>query len=441
MTLLVRNGRAVDPGSGLDAPVDILLRDGTIAALEPGIGVRADLEIDASGLVAVPGLIDMHVHLREPGFEDKETIRTGSRAAARGGFTTVCCMPNTRPVNDRPSVTASILAEARRSAVVNVFPIAAVTRGQKGLELSDMRALAAAGAVAFSDDGRPVEDEKLMRRALQASLESGKLIIDHCEDLGRSGAGIVHEGPVASRLGLKGIPPDAESRLVARDIRLAEETGARVHIAHLSVAEAAGLVREARERGIPVSAEVTPHHLFLTESSLESGNADFKMNPPLRSAGDAAALLEAVVSGVVDAVATDHAPHTPAEKARGLAQAPFGVIGLETAVSLVLDRLVRTGTITLARFVELLSGAPARLLGLTKKGRLALGADADLTLLDLTAEVVVDSKSFESKSRNTPFQGWRLRGAPVMTIVGGRVVYPFDSPRSVNPHGRPEVLR
>jgi dihydroorotase len=425
VTLLVRNGRVVDPASGLDAALDVLVRDGKFVAVEARLDASAEKTIDASGLVVVPGLIDMHVHLREPGFEEKETIRSGSRAAARGGFTTVCCMPNTRPVNDRPSVTASIVARAERTAVVNVLPIAAVTLGQKGIELVDMAGLAAAGAVAFSDDGRPVEDDEIMRRALRTAHSLGKAVIDHCEELSLSRGGIVHDGKVASRLGLKGIPSDSESKLVARDVRLSEETGAPVHIAHLSVADAVALVREARGRGVRVSAEATPHHLFLTESALEGRDPDFKMNPPLRSAADAAALIAAVATGVIEVIATDHAPHTPSEKAGGLENAPFGVVGLETAVSLVLDRLVRPGTISLSRFAELLSASPARLLGLGNKGRIQVGADADLTLLDLHAEVVVERKTFESKSRNTPFEGWRLRGGPAMTIVGGRVVFTF----------------
>ncbi len=427
MTLLIRNGRVIEPGSGLDRVLDVMIEGGTIAAVEPAIRDRADRTIDASGLVVASGLIDMHVHLREPGEESKETILTGSRAAAKGGFTTVCCMPNTKPVNDTPEITALIVARAERVAVVNVLPIAAVTKGQKGVELTDMAGLAAAGAVAFSDDGRPVDDDRIMRRALETAGSLGKLVIDHCEDLDLSRGGIIHEGAVSSRLGLNGIPSASESRLVDRDIRLSEETGAPVHIAHLSVAESLKAVRQARRRGIKVSAEATPHHLFLTESALEARDPDFKMNPPLRGNADAAALVEGVCSGVIDVIVTDHAPHTPEEKSLGLDQAPFGVVGLETAVSLVLDRLVQPGLISLSRFVDLMSVAPARLLGLRTKGRLDVGADADLTLLDLDADTVVDRERFESKARNTPFNGWRLRGAPVMTIVGGRIVFPFEN--------------
>jgi dihydroorotase len=425
--LLIRNGRVIDPASGRDGGLDVLIVDGRIADVRAGIRAEAARTIDASGLVVAPGFIDMHVHLREPGFEEKETIRTGSRAAARGGFTTVCCMPNTNPVNDSLSVLESIRAEARKSAVVNVLPIAAVTRGLKGAELTDMAALVRAGAVAFSDDGRPVGDALIMRRALEASRSLGTLVIDHCEDKGLSADGNMHEGRYSRLCGLKGIPAAAEEVMVVRDIRLAEMTGARVHIAHLSVKGAVRAVEEAKKRGVQVTAEATPHHLLLTDALLERQDTNFKMNPPLRSAEDVEALVEAVKNGVIDAVATDHAPHTVLEKETAFAKAPFGVVGLETAVPLLLDRLVHGDIISLRRFIELLSTNPARLLGLTNKGRLTVGADADLTLLDLDVETVVDRDKFESKSRNSPFHGWKLKGAAVMTVVGGKVVYPFQA--------------
>ena len=424
--ILLRGGRVVDPSAGLDGPADVLLDGGRIAAVGPRLEAAGARPVDLHGLVVVPGLIDMHVHLREPGDEAKETILTGVRAAVHGGFATVCAMPNTRPVNDRPETTDLILRRAREAGLANVLPIAAITVGSAGLELVDMAALAAAGAAAFSDDGRPVSDDAIMRRALVAAAAVGRLVIDHCEDRSLAGAGAVNEGPVAARLGIRGIPAAAEDAMVARDIRLAEATGTRVHIAHLSTAGAVRLVAEAKSRGVRVSAEATPHHLFLTEEALASGDADLKMNPPLRAASDAAALVEGLRSGVIDVIATDHAPHTAGEKSRGLEAAPFGIVGLETAVPLVLDRLVAAGTITLARAVELLSCGPARLLGLRDKGRVAAGADADLTVLDLERPVTVDKSRFESKGRNTPFEGWTLRGGPVMTIVGGRIVYPFD---------------
>jgi len=423
--LLIRGGRVLDPATGLDAVLDVLVEGGRIAAVGPAAGPPADRTVDAAGLVVVPGLIDLHVHLREPGFEAKETIATGVRAAVRGGFTTVCAMPNTDPVNDRPEVTEYIRAEARRVGLANVLPIAAVTRGSKGEELVDAAALVAAGAVAFSDDGRPVPDSRIMRRAMAAAEAAGAFVVDHCEDRALVEGGALNEGRTAERLGLPGLPAAAEDIMIARDIVLAEATGAPIHIAHLSTAGGVRMVGEAKARRVRITAEATPHHLLLSDEDIGAPDTDFKMNPPLRSRADVAALVEGLRTGVIDAVATDHAPHTAAEKARPFADAPFGIVGLETAVSLILDRLVRPGVITVGRFVELLSAAPARRLGLSSKGRIAAGADADLTLLDLDLAVTVDRSGFESKGRNTPFDGWKLRGGPVMTIVGGRVVYPF----------------
>jgi len=432
--ILFRGGRVVDPSEGLDGLLDVLIDRGRITAVGPRLAAAAERIVDAAGLLIVPGLIDMHVHLREPGFEAKETILTGARAAVRGGFTTVCAMPNTRPVNDRRETTERILAEARRAGLANILPIAAVTLDSAGRELTDMADLVAAGAVAFSDDGRPVPDSRTMRRALEAAAAAGSLIIDHCEDLSLAEGGVINEGRASARLGLPGIPPDSEDIAVSRDIILAEALGARVHIAHLSTAGSVRMVGEAKTRGVRVSAEATPHHLLLTDEALGTRDTNFKMNPPLRSAVDAAALVEGLRTGAVDAVATDHAPHTTEEKARAFEAAPFGIVGLETAVSLVLDRLVRPGTISLARFVELMSAGPARILGLAQKGRIAVGSDADLTLIDPDLPVTVDKNTFESKGRNTPFDGWALRGGPVMTVVGGRIVYPFEGP---GPAGRP----
>jgi dihydroorotase len=425
VTTLVRGGRVVDPSTGLDGLFDILLSGGKIAAVGTSLDVVPERTIDVTGLVVVPGLIDMHVHLREPGGETKETIATGARAAAKGGFTTVCAMPNTNPVNDSRAVTERILAEAGRNAVVNVLPIAAVTRGGRGEELVDMAGLTASGAIAFSDDGFPVMNSRVMRQALAAAASCGGLVIDHCEDRALTEGGSMHEGPVAARLGLVGIPSAAEEIMIARDIILAEALKTRVHIAHLSTAGGVRSVGEARSRGVRVSAEATPHHLLLTDSALGSRDTNFKMNPPLRTESDVAALVEAVRSGVVDVIATDHAPHTAEEKNREFEKAPFGIVGLETTVSLVLDRFVHRKLITLGRFVEILAANPARLLGLAAKGRIAPGADADLTVLDLDRETTVDKNRFESKGRNTPFDGWTLRGGVAMTIVGGRLAYPF----------------
>ncbi|MDW7759067.1 MAG: dihydroorotase [Acidobacteriota bacterium] len=426
MKLLIQNGRIVDPASRTEAVLDILIAEGRIAGMGSRLDCRADRTVDASGWAVCPGFIDMHVHLREPGYEHKETIRTGSRAAARGGFTTICCMSNTQPVNDSVEVTSFILDEAMRSSSVRIHPIASVTRGMKGLELTDMAALADAGAVAFSDDGRHVGDSGVMRRALEWADSLNRLVIDHCEDLALAAGGAMHEGSQNRRLGLKGIPSESEAGPVRRDIALARETRSRVHIAHLSVKGAVEAVREAKAEGVRVSAEATPHHLVLTDEALERPDPNLKMNPPLRGREDVDALVEAVRSGVVDAVATDHAPHAPGEKAADFDEAPFGVIGLETAVSILLDRFVHKNVFPMMRLVELLSWNPARLLGLEGAGCIAVGAAADLTLIDTSAEIVVDAAAMESKSRNTPFHGWTLRGCPVMTVVGGRIVFPFE---------------
>jgi dihydroorotase len=420
--LIIRNGRVLDPRSGLDGAADVLIEDGRISAVGPHLEAGDAPSLDAAGLIVAPGFIDMHVHLREPGQEHKETIESGTRAAARGGFTTVCAMPNTSPVNDRPDITALIRERADHFGRARVRPIAAVTRGLGGTELTDMAALAAAGAAAFSDDGRCVRDSLMMRRALETAREIGRPVIDHCEDHGLTGGAVMNEGPVSRRLGLPGWPAAAEDIMIARDIILAEALGAAVHIAHLSTAGGVRLIREAKARGVRVSAEATPHHLLLTDEALAGRDTRFKMNPPLRSAADVESLVAGVMDGTVDALATDHAPHAAAEKAAGLVEAPFGVVGLETAVSVLLDRLVRPGLLPLARFIALWTVGPARILGLTDLGRIAPGAAADLTLLDLDKELVVDSAAFFSKGRNTPFDGWALRGAPVRTIVGGRPI-------------------
>jgi dihydroorotase len=425
VSLLIKNGRVIDPSSGTDDTLDILIDGGRIVDLKAKIEGEGKTVIDASRLVVAPGFIDLHAHLREPGQEQKEDIRTASEAAAKGGFTTVCAMPNTNPVNDNRSVTEYILFEARKRAVVNILPIAAITRGLAGEELTDMADLAEAGAVAFSDDGRGVQNSQVMRRALEYSNLLKLPVIDHCEDWNLSQNGLMHEGPAAYLFGLKGIPASAEDVMVARDIILAEASGARLHIAHLSTSGAARLVRDAKKRKINVTAEVTPHHLILTDTALENYDTSFKVNPPLRSREDVRALLEAIADGIIDVFATDHAPHTPEEKDVEFDRAPFGIDGLETAVSLLLDRIVNKKVISLARFVEMMSSRPAQILGLKNKGRIAVGANADLTVLNLNKEIVVDVRSFVSKSRNNPFHGWKLKGAPVMTIVGGRAVYPF----------------
>jgi dihydroorotase len=423
--LLLRNGRVVCPGSGQEGALDILIEGGKIRKVQRRIQVAGARVIDVSGLIVAPGFIDMHVHLREPGQEDKETIETGSRAAAKGGFTTICCMPNTLPPNDSVVMTRFILDKACKAAV-NVLPIAALTRGLEGEQLTDMGDLVSAGAVGFSDDGRPVWNSMLLRRALEQSRLLRTLVIDHCEDRSLSGEGVMNEGARSRRFGLRGIPAAAEEVMVARDIILSEMTGARLHIAHLSTKGGVRMLREAKKRKTRISAEVTPHHLCLTDEACATADANFKVNPPLRGREDVAALLAAVREGIIDVFATDHAPHTVQEKGKGFDKAPFGINGLETAVSLLLDRLVNKRALPLKQFVRMMSTTPAGLLGLKNKGTLRPGADADLTLLDLKREAVVDVGSFASKSRNSPFQGWKLKGVPAAAIVGGRICYPFS---------------
>lgn len=426
MKLLIKNGRVVDPESQTDDQLDVLIDNGRIVNINKNIKAKAQKSIDATGLVVAPGFIDMHVHLREPGQENKETIHTGTRAAAKGGFASIACMPNTSPVNDNLSVTDYIVSEAQKSAVVNVFPIAAVTKGLKGEELTDMADLTKAGSIAFSDDGQPVFNSEIMRCALENSKLLNTLIIDHCEDKKLSRDGVMHEGQYSLLLGLKGIPSSAEEIMVSRNILLSEQAEVPIHIAHLSVKGAAALIRNAKKRKVKVTSEVSPHHLLLDDASLKNYDTNLKMNPPLRSRSDVKAMVKAMRDGIIDVIATDHAPHTPDDKAVEFDRAPFGVIGMETAVSLILDRFIYTQKITLSRFIEMISLNPARILGLNSKGRIAPGTDGDLTLLDLNKETVVDINTFESKSRNCPFDGWKLRGCPVKTIVNGKVVYPFD---------------
>jgi len=422
---LIKNGRVVDPKSNTDETLDILIEDGKIADLKARIESKDATRIDASRLVVAPGFIDMHVHLRVPGQEHKETIETGTRAAAKGGFTSICAMPNTSPVNDDPNVTNDILAQAERRAIVNLYPIGALTKGLLGAEPADMAGLVKAGAVAFSDDGKCIQNSRVMRQVLECSKSLGTLVIDHCEDKSLSENGVMHDGAASLRFGLGGIPAAAEDIMVARDIILAESLDTRVHIAHLSTKGAVHLVREAKKRKVKITAEATPHHIVLNDGYLKNFETNYKVNPPLRSPEDVQALIGAVKDGTVDVFATDHAPHTAKEKNVALDKAPFGMVGLETAVSLLLDRLVGKNVISLARFIEMISTKPAQLLGLKNKGQITVGADADLTILNLRQEVVVDVRAFSSKSKNSPFDGWKLKGAPVMTIVAGKIVYPF----------------
>jgi len=422
--LLLKGGRVVDPGRGVDANLDVLLSEAGIEEVGERVAARGAQVLDVRGLVVCPGFVDLHAHLREPGREDKETIRTGTRAAAAGGFTAVCAMPNTDPVNDHAGITRSILEKARTEGVTRVYPIAAITRGSKGEELAEFGDLREAGCVAVSDDGHPVTSARVMRRALEYAKAFDLTVIDHCEEPTLAERAVMHEGPVSTFLGLRGAPAAAESIVVERDIQLAELTGGRLHIAHVSAAASVAALRRAKARGLRVTAEVTPHHLLLTDELVRESGYDTatKMNPPLRSEADRAALVEGLRDGTLDCIATDHAPHTVDDKKVEFDLAAFGVVGLETAVALGLDRLVHSGLLELEQLVALLSTNPARVLGLPG-GRLTPGAPADVTVLDLTRKRQVDPAKFESKGRSTPFAGRMLKGWPVVTIVGGRVVF------------------
>jgi len=424
MNLLIKNGRVVDPAGGIDAAHDVWIADGHIHKVGKGLKAPAGAEIiDAAGKVVCPGFIDMHVHLREPGLEYKETIASGTRAAAAGGFTAVACMANTFPVNDNRAVTDYILARAKVEGVVRVYPIGAVTRNLEGKQLAELSEQAEAGCVAFSDDGKCVMNPELYRRAMEYTLPFGTPVISHAEDCHLAHGAPMNEGLVSTELGLAGQPGAAEDVMVARDIILAELTGAHLHVAHISTSGAVRLVREARARGVRVTAEVTPHHLLLTDEAVRSYDPNCKMAPPLRTKRDVEACLEALADGTIDCVATDHAPHATSEKEGEFAEAATGVAGLETAVSLLLDRLVRPGVLDLPTLVARLSPGPARLLNLPG-GSLAPGAAADVTILDLEQAFTVDPAAFHSRSRNTPFAGFTGRGAPWMTLVGGVKVTP-----------------
>jgi dihydroorotase len=420
--LLLSGGRVVDPATETDSELDVLIEDGRIARIERGILASDAEHLDVSGMSVCPGFLDMHVHLREPGQEWKETIGSGTAAAARGGFTAVACMPNTVPVNDSRSVTELIVRQAREHGRVRVYPIGCVTKEQAGKELAEMEDMSGAGACAFSDDGMPVVSTRIMRRALEYSKIFDVPIIDHCEDPDLVNGGVMNEGAVSTALGLPGWPTAAEDVMIQRDILLAEDTGGHAHIAHLSTARGAELVRTAKRRNIPVTCEVTPHHLVLTDEAVGDYDTAAKMNPPLRAEPDRQGLLDALADGTVDAIATDHAPHHVDEKCVEFCRAPFGIIGLETAVSLCMDRLVRAGVIGFPRLVELFTVNPARILR-KNGGRLAVGAEADVTVIDRDRRVTVRAEAFASKSRNMPFEGWELRGAAVMTIVSGKVVH------------------
>ena len=421
MKLLIKSGLVLDPLAGTAEEKDILIEDGKIASAGRGLRAGDARVLDARGKLVAPGLVDMHVHLREPGFEAGEDIASGTRAAVRGGFTTVACMPNTSPVADNAVIISYIKSAAKTRGLANVCPIGAITRGSKGEELAEMGGMREAGAVAFSDDGRPVLDAGLMRHAMQYARMLGAVIIAHCEDKTIAAGGSMHEGCVSTVLGLKGIPASAEEVMVARDLILAGETGCRLHIAHVSTAGSVRLVREAKARGVPVTCEVTPHHFALTDEAVAGYDTSTKVNPPLRSAADVAAVKEGLADGTIDAIATDHAPHTAEEKDVEYERAPFGLVGLETAVGLVWTELVAAGVLTPLAALRKLTVNPASILGIAK-GALDVGADADITVIDPELAETVDPLQFAGRGRNTPFAGRLLKGLPVVTVVGGRVV-------------------
>ena len=421
--MLIKGALVVDPAQGLEAPRDLLIEKGKIAAIEPpgtipGEGRRV---IEAQGLVLTPGLIDMHVHLREPGEEYKETIETGTRAAVQGGFTAVACMPNTQPVNDNASLTRFILDQARAANLARVHPVAAISMGSLGEQLSEYGDQKAAGAVAVSDDGKPVMNAMLMRRALEYARTFGLPVISHAEDLELRGEGVMHEGRVSLELGLRGIPAAAEEIMVFRDITLAALTGCPLHIAHVSTAGALELIRRAKAGRIPVTAETAPHYFSLTDAAVYGYDTNAKVNPPLRPAADVAAIKAGLKDGTLDAIASDHAPHTSLEKDLEFQAAAFGLIGLETSLGLSL-KLVHDGVLTISQLVTKMSLNPAKILGVPG-GTLKVGAPADISLIDLNRKWQVDANAFASKSRNCPFHGWPLQGKAIMTIVAGKVVW------------------
>jgi len=418
---LIKGGRLIDPAGGIDEISDLLIEGGRVAAVGRKISPKGAEVIEVKGKVVVPGLVDMHVHLREPGREDEETIRTGTRAAARGGFTTVACMPNTSPVIDNQGTVKFIYSQAGKTGIISVFPIGSITKGRKGKELAEIGELKESGVVAISDDGDPVENPELMRRALEYAKMFDLPVISHCEDRNLKGEGVMHEGYYSTLLGLTGIPAVAEEVMVARDLELAELSGGFLHLAHVSTARAVEMVRQAKLRGIKVTCETAPHYFSLTAEAVKDFDTNTKMNPPLRTEKDVEAIKEGLKDGTIDVIATDHAPHTIVEKEVEYNLAPFGIIGLETALPLVLTRLVEEKVLTLSQAITKMSLNPAQVLRLDK-GTLSVGAAADITIIDLDKKLTVKADELESMSKNSPFLGWKLRGAAIMTIVGGEIV-------------------
>lgn len=425
MKLLITNGHLIDPAAPENTGMNVLIEDGRVSAwLRQNEPAPEGFEIfDASGLLVAPGFIDLHVHLREPGQEHKETIASGCAAAVAGGWTSVCPMPNTNPVNDNAAITRYMIEQAQNAGLANVFPIGAITKSSDGAELAEMGEMKAAGAVAVSDDGRPVPNAGIMRRAMQYARDFGLPVIDHCEDKSLSSGGVMHEGKISLLLGLKGMPALAEEIDAVRDIILARETGAHIHIAHVSTKGAIEAVRRAKNEGINVTCEVTPHHFTLTDRSVEGYDTNYKMAPPLRSEEHLQAVIEGIKDGTIDAIATDHAPHHHDEKALEFDRAPFGITGLETGVGLAFNELVHKGIISLERLVELCATNPARIFGLAERGTLKPGSIADMTIIDPEHKWTYRNSESRSRSKNCPFDGWEFTGRAVATFVGGKLVY------------------
>lgn len=424
-TILVKGGRVIDPAARHDRTADVLIADGKIAGVGSGLKAAGARLIDAAGMIVCPGLIDIHVHLREPGDEDEETIATGSAAAVAGGFTSVACMPNTRPALDDEAAIEFVLRQASRADLCNVYPVGAVTKGREGSELAEMGQMVRAGAVGFSDDGRGVASTGVMFRALQYARMFDKPLLQHCEDADLAAGGVMNGGATATRLGLPGINPIAEELMIQRDLTLVRQTGAQYHICHISTAGSVELVRRAKAEGLRVTTEVCPHHLLLTEEACEGYDTHYKMNPPLRTQADVEACIQGVVDGTIDCLVTDHAPHGVQEKELEFLTAPFGIIGLETAVPLFVKALIEPGHLDWSGLIQRLSTGPAQALQLAK-GTLATGADADVVVIDPAMKWTVDAKQFRSKSRNCPFDGQEVTGRAVMTIVGGRIKYELE---------------
>ncbi|SHM84019.1 dihydroorotase [Caldanaerovirga acetigignens] len=422
MKVLLKGARVLDPSRGLDGIMDVLIEGERIAMIGENLKDEDAKVIDLSGLLLVPGFVDMHVHLRDPGLEYKEDIESGAKSAAAGGFTAVACMPNTVPPVDNAALVSYILSKGQKAGFSRVLPIGCISKGREGKELAEIGEMASAGAVAFSDDGNCISDASLMRRALMYAGDFGKVVIDHCEDPALSAGGVMNEGYVSTLLGLPGIPRSAEEVMVARDVILANETGARVHIAHVSTKGSVEIIRKAKAQGIPVTCEVAPHHLVLTEDAVMGYNTNAKVNPPLRTEEDVEALIEGLKDGTIDAIASDHAPHSMDEKDVEFDKAAFGISGLETSLGLILTFLVGQGKLSLEEAVKKMSVNPARILGI-EGGSLKEKAPADITVIDLNKRWTVESDKFFSKGKNTPFEGWELKGKAVMTIVRGKIVY------------------